>query len=106
MLGTIASMQICRFMHSKEGEKCLISLLYRVLECKSLVMMLYLYLDSPEHGEVRLYYSYLRPSYYRGRVEVFLSETWGRVTGLWIPANAVVVCHQLGYDIPSKCFST
>ena len=73
-------------------------------EAKSLVIMqFHLYLDSPEPGEVRLFLNSWTNSYYRGRVEVFLSETWGRVTGPWTAANAEVVCHQLGYDIPSKC---
>lgn len=60
------------------------------------------YSDGSEPGQVRLYYSYGLHSHFYGRVEVFLSETWGRVTGLWTRANAEVVCHQLGYDIPSE----
>ena len=67
-------------------------------------MQLYLHVDGPEPGEVRLYNG--RRSSYRGRVEVFLSEMWGRVTGPWTTANAEVVCHELGYDIPSEFLST
>ena len=60
--------------------------------------------DGPESGDVRLFYTQSRPSYYRGRVEVFLSETWGKVVGPWTTANADVVCHQLGYNISSECY--
>ena len=69
-------------------------------------MQSYLYSDGPEPGEVRLYYDDWAVSYYHGRVEIFLSQTWGRVTGSWTVANAQVVCHQLGYDIPSECSCT
>lgn len=69
------------------------------------IMQSNLYLDGPKPGEVRLYQSSYLLHYYYGRVEVFLSETWGTVTGPWTRANAEVVCHQLGYDISGECMT-
>lgn len=59
--------------------------------------------DAPEPGEVRLHGSYYGYEY---RVKIFLSNTWGRVTGPWTRANAQVVCRQLGYNISRECSST
>ena len=60
--------------------------------------------DGPISGEVRLYYSYYNPIYYRGIVEVYLSEEWGTVAydGSWTQEDGEVVCRQLGYETSSK----
>ena len=60
--------------------------------------------DFPTTGDVRLYYNYNTPSYYRGRVEVYISEEWGTVAddGSWSVEDGEVVCRELGFEIPSK----
>ena len=56
-------------------------------------------IDGPENGDIRLkYYSFNSIEYRRGRVEIYLSESWGAVVAnTWTTANAEVVCRQLGY---------
>ena len=53
---------------------------------------------------MRLYINYANPFYYRGLVEVYLSEEWGTVAsdGSWTREDGEVVCHQLGFEIDSK----
>ena len=64
---------------------------------------MYFVLDGPVSGEVRLYFDRYSISYSeRGRVEVYISEEWGTVSGTWTLQNAEIVCSQLGFDIPSK----
>ena len=52
----------------------------------------------PEDGEVRLYFNYYSSDYYRGRLEVFLSNVWGTIAGPWTQQNGAVVCHQMGFE--------
>ena len=68
---------------------------------------IYIYtLDYPSTGEVRLYYDYNYPSYYRGRVEVYVPEEWGTVAndGSWTLADGEVICRELGFEISSKIY--
>ena len=53
---------------------------------------------------MRLYNNYYNPSYYRGLVEVYISEVWGTVAndGSWSREDGEVVCRELGFEIPSK----
>ena len=53
---------------------------------------------------MRLYYTYYYPSYYRGRIEVYLGEEWGTVAddSSWTIEDGEVVCRQLGFEIPSE----
>ena len=57
---------------------------------------------------MRLFYSYQTTNYYRGIVEVYRSDEWGTVAkdGSWSIEDGQVVCRQLGFDIPSKLYST
>ena len=68
--------------------------------------MFTLILDGPSSGEVRLYYYYYQHylNFYYGLVEVYLSEEWGTVAidGSWTLEDGVVICRQLGYEIPSE----
>ena len=55
--------------------------------------------DTPDHGEVRLFYSENSFNYYRGLVEVWLAGGWGRVNeDAWTIEDGEVVCRQLGLD--------
>ena len=59
------------------------------------VKSVFLFLDDPEFGDVRL------SGGYRGRVEVFVSGIWQAVADSlmsWTLSNAEVVCKELGYD--------
>ena len=62
-------------------------------------------IDFPGIGEVRLYYSDYKHHhyYYRGRIEVYISEEWGTVAddGSWSLADGEVVCRELGFEVPS-----
>ena len=54
---------------------------------------------------MRLYNNYYYSNYYRGHVEVYLSEEWGSVSDdSWTLEDGEVVCHQLGFDINSKLY--
>ena len=59
-------------------------------------------IDAPENGEVRLYSSPDNPSSYYGRVNVYMSDVWGKVKRPWTSTNAKVVCRQLGYNLTRK----
>ena len=82
--------------------------MYTALHCrddgKFIVSLIFFYhlIDAPENGEVRLYWSPVNPSFFLGRVNVYMSDVWGKVKGLWTSTNAKVVCRQLGYDLNSK----
>ena len=54
-----------------------------------------------QSGDIRL----VGGSYpWEGRVEIYLSETWGTVTDThWSNDDAKVVCRKLGYFRPGKC---
>ena len=57
-----------------------------------------MYVDVPEYGEIRLYYSMYTPDYYRGAVQVWLNNQWTAVSNdSWTVEDGEVVCHQLGY---------
>ena len=60
-----------------------------------------LFIDGPDAGEVRLYYTYYWNVFYTGRLEVFLPDVWGTVSGSWTKENAAVVCRQMGFE--SEC---
>lgn len=59
-------------------------------------------LDGPTSGEVRLYHSYSYPylNFYRGLVEVYLSEKWGTVANdiSWDYLDGRVICRELGFS--------
>ena len=59
-------------------------------------------IDVPENGEVRLYYHTSIPSFYQGRLLVYMSNVWGKVKGSWTSTNARVVCRQMGYNLTRK----